>query len=86
MAWEPRREMPGAGCGLSRNRSNPGNKGRAAGLPADGMGRVIANRSSRVYHRAGCPNAVKLAEKNRFVFGTADEAAAAGFQLGSVSK
>jgi endonuclease YncB( thermonuclease family) len=44
-------------------------------------GRIIGNRSSRVYHRPDCPAYNDVGERNRVVFKTAAEAERAGFRL-----
>jgi hypothetical protein len=52
------------------------------GLPAELAISVIGNRRSLVYHRPTCPNAAKMAEKNRVAFDCEAAAAAAGYRPG----
>lgn len=51
-------------------------------LPVEVAAKVIGNQSSRVYHRATCPNAAKIAARNRVSFSSARAASAAGYRAG----
>lgn len=42
--------------------------------------KIYGNSNSKIYHWAGCPGFVKISEKNRVVFSTADEAESAGYR------
>lgn len=53
---------------------------RRAPVPAESVGRVVANQRSKVYHRPNCPNAAKILEKNRLTFTSVKEAEAAGYR------
>lgn len=43
---------------------------------------VIGNRNSHIYHRPGCPNGAKIAEKNRVAFDSPADAVAVGYRPG----
>lgn len=42
---------------------------------------IHANRNSRIYHRADCPNYTSMAPANRVIFNTATEAEQQGYRL-----
>lgn len=60
----------------NRQPGSPANETRSE-IPA---GAIIGNKSSRVYHREGCPNYADVAARNRRLFSSADEAEQAGFR------
>lgn len=55
---------------------------RGGGTPTVPAGTVLGNRNSKVYHRLTCPNAAKIAERNRASFPTDAAAKEAGYRPG----
>jgi deoxyribonuclease-1 len=43
---------------------------------------VIGNRNSHVYHRPNCPNAARIAERNRVSFDSETAAKSVGYRPG----
>jgi hypothetical protein len=50
------------------------------GLTPGEAGKVVANKSSRLYHKATCGDAARIAVRNRVTFDSAEEAAGAGYR------
>jgi hypothetical protein len=57
-------------------------RSRKATLPPGLAGIVIGNQRSRIYHKAGCPNAAAVSPRNRAVFRSEAEAEREGFRPG----
>ena len=41
---------------------------------------IVGNKSSKIYHLADCPGALKMSEQNKIVFDSVGAAAAAGYR------
>jgi endonuclease YncB( thermonuclease family) len=56
--------------------------GNSVGLTTETLlqGTIIGNRNSKIYHWPGCESYNKVAERNRVLFNTAEEAVAAGYR------
>ncbi len=48
--------------------------------PAAATGAILANKSSKVYHRADCKAVAKMKDANKTTFASAAEAAKAGYK------
>ena len=44
-------------------------------------GSIISNRSSKIYHRPGCPDYAKISPENWVPFASEEEALAAGYRV-----
>jgi deoxyribonuclease-1 len=53
----------------------------SADMAPSPSGSIIGNRSSKMYHRPGCPNYAKIAPENRVAFASEEEALAAGYRV-----
>ncbi|MBI1753680.1 MAG: hypothetical protein HY014_08890 [Acidobacteria bacterium] len=61
-------------------------KAAPAPAPAKATGAILANKDSKIYHRADCKTAAKIKDANKTSFASAAEADKAGYKACKVCK
>ncbi|WLT32785.1 Ada metal-binding domain-containing protein [Geothrix sp. PMB-07] len=64
----------------------PAQAAKPAPAPAKATGAILANKDSKIYHRADCKAAAKIKDANKTSFASAAEADKAGYKACKVCK
>ncbi len=78
---EPGQERTTAKSGSRQPASSNQNDGKSAASSTGGVGTIVGNKRSKIYHRPDCPDYGRVSAENRVEFGSVEEAERAGYRL-----